>query len=72
MMEEYMRIAVQSGADMVFLGEQSCGYGALYDEPTGRCYRGADAELWLDLTCMHPSAAGHAGIADLFMAVIDE
>lgn len=72
MMEEYMRIAVQTGADLAFMGEQTCGYGALYDEPTGRCYRGAGVETWLDLTCMHPSAAGHAGIADMFLSVIAE
>jgi hypothetical protein len=72
MMEEYMRIAVETGTDMVFLGEQSCGHGYTYDQSDGRCYRGADAELWLDVTCMHPSAAGHAGIADLFWSTISE
>ena len=72
MMEEYMRIAVETGTDMVFLGEHSCGHGYTYDQSTGRCYRGPDAELWLDVTCMHPSAAGHEGIAELFLSTISE
>lgn len=72
MMEEYMRIAVETGTDMIFFGEHACGHGYSYQDSDGRCYRGADADLWLDLTCMHPSAAGHAGLADLFLAVVDE
>ena len=72
MMEEYMRIAVETGTDMVFFGEHACGHGYSYQDSDSRCYRGADADLWLDLTCMHPSAAGHAGLADLFLAVVDE
>lgn len=69
---EYMRIAVETGTDMIFFGEAACGHGYMKDDPEGRCYKGPDASLWLDITCMHPGAAGHAGIADLFMAVIDE
>ncbi len=72
MMEEYMRIAVETGTDMVFLGEHFCGRGYMYDQPGGRCYRGGDASLWLDFTCMHPGGAGHAGIVDLFMSVIED
>lgn len=72
MMEQYMRIATETGTDMIFMGEHACGHGYMADDPDGRCYRGEDAELWLDITCMHPSAEGHAGIADLFLAVVDE
>lgn len=72
MMDEYMRIAVATGTDMVFLGEHACGHGHMLDDPSGRCYRGPNTELWFDVTCMHPSSAGHAGIADLFLSVIDE
>lgn len=72
MMAEYMRIAVETGTDMAFMGEHTCGHGHMYDNPEGRCYRGPGASLWLDITCMHPSADGHAGIADLFLAVVDE
>lgn len=72
MMEEYMRIAVETGTDMVFMGEHTCGHGHMRDEATGRCYRGPSADLWFDVTCMHPSSEGHAGIADLFLETIAE
>jgi len=69
---EYMRIAVETGTDMVFFGEYACGHGYMKDDPNGRCYRGPGSDLWLDITCMHPSAAGHAGLFDLFLSVIEE
>lgn len=69
---EFMRIAVETGTDMVFFGEYACGHGYMRNDPNGRCYRGSDNELWLDITCMHPSSAGHAGLYDLFMSVIEE
>jgi lysophospholipase L1-like esterase len=69
--EEYMRIAVEHGADMIFLLEKFCGHGFKHDDPTSRCYRGPDAERWFDLTCIHPNPTGHEQIADMFMAVID-
>ncbi len=72
MQGEMMRIAATWGADMVFMGENACGHGHMRDDTDGRCYRGPDTELWLDVTCMHPSAEGHAGIAGMFMSVIDE
>ncbi len=71
-MSEYLRIAVDTGTDMVFMGEHFCGHGYMYNQPAGRCYRGPGAELWLDFTCMHPGGPGHAGIADLFLAVVDD
>lgn len=71
-LSEYVRIAVETGTDVIFMGEGFCGHGHMRDNPDGRCYRGPGAELWLDITCMHPSAAGHAGIAEMFMAVIEE
>ncbi|MBT9557317.1 MAG: hypothetical protein IV100_14855 [Myxococcales bacterium] len=69
---EYMRIAVETKTDMAFFGELTCGHGHMNDNPEGRCYRGPGTSLWLDITCMHPSAAGHAGIADMFLATIGE
>jgi lysophospholipase L1-like esterase len=72
MMDEYMRIAVETGTDMIFLGEQTCGHGYNNEDEDGRCYRGPDAELWFDETCMHPSADGHAAIAEMFLSVVDE
>ena len=40
-------------------------------DPSLQCYRGPNAELWFDLTCIHPKPTGHAHIADLFQQVID-
>ena len=71
-MEEFMSIAVDTDSDMLFLLETFCGHGFNYDDPEGRCYRGAEAELWFDLTCIHPNPVGHAKMAEMFMAVIDE
>ena len=71
-MEQFMSIAVDTDSDMLFLLESFCGHGYNYDDPDGRCYRGADAELWFDLTCIHPNDAGHAAMADMFMKVIRE
>jgi len=71
-MEEFMSIAVDTDTDMLFLLETFCGHGYNYDDPEGRCYRGADAELWFDLTCIHPNATGHAMMAEMFQAVVEE
>ena len=71
-MEEFMAIAVDNNADMLFLLETFCGHGYARDDPNGRCYRGAGAELWFDMTCIHPNAAGHGVISDMFMAVVQE
>jgi hypothetical protein len=70
--EEFMSIAVDTQTDMVFLGENFCGHGYNYENEAGRCYRGPDAELWLDLTCEHPSDLGHAAIAEMMLATIEE
>lgn len=71
-MEEYMRIAVETGTDMIFMGERWCGHGHMNDDPGGRCYRGPGTPLWSDITCMHPNGDGHAAIAEMFLAVIGE
>lgn len=70
--EQYMRIAVDHGADMVFMLEHFCGHGFNHEDPNGRCYRGPNAERWFDATCIHPNPTGHRVIADMFMAVVDE
>jgi hypothetical protein len=36
------------------------------------CYRGPGAEVWFDLTCIHPNPTGHDKITDMFMAVVSE
>ena len=71
-MEEFMSVAVDTDTDMLFLLESFCGHGFNYDDETGRCYRGAEAELWFDLTCIHPNPVGHSVIADMFMSVVTE
>ena len=70
--EQFTRIAVDHGADVTFLLESFCGHGYNNMNPDAPCFRGPDAELWFDLTCIHPNAAGHLAIADLFNAVIVE
>lgn len=70
--EQYMRIAVDNGADMVFLLEQFCGHGYARDDEDGRCYRGPEAELWFDETCFHPNDRGHEALADFFLDVVAE
>jgi len=70
--ERLMEIAVKNQVDMVFSLEHFCGHGFEYQNPDGQCYAGPDAELWFDLTCIHPNPTGHAAMADLFISVIDE
>lgn len=70
--EAFMRLAVEHGFDMIFMLETFCGHGYRRDDPTGQCYRGPDAEMWFDFTCIHPTPVGHAVIADMFAAVIEE
>jgi len=70
--EEFMRITVDHGADMIFMLENFCGHGFYHDDPTNRCYRGPMAERWFDATCIHPNPTGHGVIADMFMAVVNE
>jgi lysophospholipase L1-like esterase len=70
--EQYMRIAVESGSDMIFMLEEFCGHGYQRDDPMSPCYRGPGTDLWFDLTCIHPNPAGHDAITDMFMAVVSE
>ena len=70
--ERYMEMAVRHQTDLVFLLEAFCGHGYHHDDPESPCYRGPDAELWFDFTCIHPNPAGHAVIAEMFEAVVAE
>jgi len=70
--EQYMAIATETGADMIFLLESFCGHGFNADDPTAPCYRGPGTETWFDLTCIHPNPTGHQQIADMFLAVVGE
>lgn len=71
-MEEFMKIAVDHRADMVFLLESFCGHGYVRNDPAGVCYRGPNSELWFDATCIHPNPTGHSVIANLFLDVVLE
>ena len=71
-MREYLSIATENQADMLFLLEHFCGHGFHHDNPESRCYLGPEAELWFDNTCIHPNPRGHEEIAKMFMHVIQE
>ena len=70
--EQYAKIAVDTGSDMIFLLEEFCGHGFNADNPSAPCYRGPGTPTWFDLTCIHPNPTGHQHITDMFMAVVDE
>jgi hypothetical protein len=70
--EQYMSIAVDHQADMIFLLEDFCGHGFENDNAAAPCYRGPNTPRWFDLTCIHPNPAGHDHITDMFMAVVNE
>jgi len=70
--EEVAALVAETGSDLVFMGEQFCGHGYNHADAAGRCYRGGVSEVWFDLTCMHPSSAGHEAISEMFMATILE
>ena len=70
--ELYMKIAVDTQTDVAFLFETFCGHGYHHDDRQSPCYRGADAENWFDISCIHPTPTGHAQIADMFHAIVSE
>lgn len=69
---EYAQMAKDTGTDVVFMFEGFCGHGYQADNPEGPCYRGPGSETWFDLTCIHPTASGHAALADMMLNVINE
>jgi len=70
--ERFVQTAVETRTDVIFLLEHFCGHGFHADDPENECYRGPDTEPYFDATCIHPTPAGHARIAEMFTAVIDE
>jgi lysophospholipase L1-like esterase len=70
--EQYLRIAVETGTDMIFMLEEFCGHGFNHTDSSAPCYRGPGTPRWFDLTCIHPNPDGHRQIADMFFAVVDE
>lgn len=75
-LEEYMRIAVETGSDLVWMLEHFCGHGYVATgasaDTTNRCYRGFGTPRWFDETCIHPNDAGHRSLFDMFSAVVAE
>lgn len=75
-LEQYMKIAVETQTDMIWMLEHFCGHGFVATgpdaDPTNQCYRGPDAERWFDETCIHPNETGHKKIAEMFKAVVRE
>jgi hypothetical protein len=70
--EQYMKIAVETQTDMIFLLETFCGHGFHNEDTASQCYRGPGTPRWFDFTCIHPTPEGHAVLADLFFSTIDE
>lgn len=70
--ELYMQTAVETGSDMIFLLSDFCGHGYNKDDPDNFCYVGPDAEQWFDITCIHPTPAGHGRMAEMFELTIEE
>lgn len=70
--EGYMKIAVDTQSDMIFMGEEFCGHGYKAGDTNGQCYRGPGSANWFDATCIHPNPTGHGEIAKIFAAVIAE
>lgn len=70
--EQYLKTAVETGTDMVFMSEAFCGHGFNYDDPTSPCYRGPETELWFDVSCLHPNPTGHTALANMFLSVVNE
>ena len=69
--EGYMKIAVDAKADMIFLGEHFCGHGYKYNDTKSQCYI-PNSSNWFDISCIHPTPAGHKEVADLFWKTISE
>ncbi len=75
-LEQFMRIADQYGADMIWMLEHFCGHGYVATGPDAdtenRCYREGDPTVWFDISCIHPNTLGHNAIYEMFRAVIAE
>jgi hypothetical protein len=69
--EGYMKLAVDTKTDMIFLGEHFCGHGYNFADAKLQCYEPGSSN-WFDITCIHPTPAGHAEIVDLFWNTLTE
>ena len=70
--ERFMQTATATRTDVIFMLEHFCGHGFDAEDPDNECYRGEDAEVWFDLTCIHPNPTGHERIAEMFFDVVME
>lgn len=70
--EAYMELSVRYRFDLILMLEQFCGHGYHAGEEDNECFRGADAELWFDGTCIHPNPTGHEVISDMFFTVVTD
>lgn len=71
--ERFMQTATATRTDVIFMLESFCGHGFYAEDPDNECYRGPEeAEVWFDLTCIHPNPTGHAQIAEMFFDVVME
>lgn len=71
MQEQFMKVAVDTKTDMMFMLEHFCGHGWNSDDATLQCYRGPNTKRWLDATCIHPTPDGHEQIANQFLKVLE-
>ncbi|TNE48228.1 MAG: hypothetical protein EP343_16580 [Deltaproteobacteria bacterium] len=69
--EGFMKIAVDTKSDMIFLLEEFCGHGFHNEDPKTECYY-PGAEQWFDFTCTHPNPTGHDQITRMVMSVVNE
>lgn len=70
--ERFVQTAAETGTDVIFMLERFCGHGFHAGEEANECFRGADAQVWFDGTCIHPNPVGHEVIASMFMDVVNE
>ena len=69
--EGYMKIATDTKADMIFLGDVFCGHGYAFGDTTGQCYE-PGSQNWFDISCIHPTPEGHKQVKNLFWNTIIE
>lgn len=67
---QYMRIAVEQDADLVFMQEQFCGHGIHFRQPDPLCL--GMPERWIQRDCRFLNPEGDAALARLFWAVITD
>jgi hypothetical protein len=67
--EQFMKVAVDTNTDLMFMLEHFCGHGYHNTDPSAPCYRGPGIERWFDVSCLHPTPTGHGKIAGLFFDI---